>query len=97
MRKGKSPNLDGFTTKFYQSCRPTLREEIWVLVENSKRITSIHCGFYVAFLDLSQKDKKTESLASFRPIVPCNIIYTIVSKVIPHKLKAILPKIISNE
>lgn len=97
IRKGKSPRLDGFTTKFFQACWEILGEEIWTLVEISKRVASIHSKLDAIFIVLVLKDKKGESPASFRPFALCNVIYKIVSKVIANRLKPTLLKIISYE
>ena len=39
----------------------------------------------------------TEDLTHFRPIILCNIIYKIVSKVTANRLKVVLPQIMSKE
>jgi hypothetical protein len=46
---------------------------------------------------LIPKEERVTNTENFRPISFCNVIYKIISKVIAHKLKPILPFIISKE
>ena len=38
MEKGKAPRSDGFTIDFFQSCWDPVKEEIWEVVEESRRM-----------------------------------------------------------
>jgi len=38
MEKGKAPGPDGFTTDFFQSCWDLVKEEMWEVVEESRRM-----------------------------------------------------------
>jgi hypothetical protein len=74
-----------------------LREEVWQLVEESRSSGKVLPTLNATFLTLIPKEERVTNLKNFRPIVLCNVIYKIISKVIALRLKPILPFIISKE
>jgi hypothetical protein len=94
---GKAPGPDGFTTDFFHSCWPMLREEVWQLVEESRSSGKVLPALNATFLTLIPKEERVTNPKNFRPIALCNVIYKIISKVIALRLKPILPFIISKE
>jgi hypothetical protein len=94
---GKVPGPNGFTTNFFHSCWPMLREEVWQLVEESRSYGKVLPALNATFLTLIPKEERVTNTKNFRPISLCNVIYKIISKVIALKLKPILPFIISKE
>lgn len=56
MEKGKALGPDGFIIDFFQSCWDLAKEEIWVVVEESRRIGRILRAFNSTFLTLIPKD-----------------------------------------
>jgi hypothetical protein len=94
---GKAPSPDGFTTEFFHSCWPMLREEVWQLVEESCNSVKFLPTLNATFLTLIPKEERVINPKKFRPITLCNVIYKIISKVIDLRLKPILPFIIFKE
>jgi len=87
MPNGKAPRPNGFTIKI----------EVWEVVEDSRRSSSILKSLNSTFLALISKEEEANTPLKFRPISLCNVLYKIISKVIANKLKPILPGIISEE
>jgi hypothetical protein len=94
---GKAPGPDGFTTDFFHSYWPMLRDEVWQLVEESRSSGKVLPALNVTFLTLIPKEERVTNPKNFKPIALYNVIYKIISKVIALRLKPILPFIISKE
>eukprot|EP00253_Pinus_taeda_P028760 PITA_28760 len=97
MPNDKAPGPDGFTINFYKACWDTVKQEVWEVVEDSKRLGTILKSLNSTFLMLIPKVEEAKTPEKFRPIALCNVIYKIISKVIANRLKSILPGIISEE
>jgi hypothetical protein len=95
---GKAPGLDGFTTNFFHSYWPMLREEVWQLVEEYHSSGKFLLALNATFLTLIPKEERVTNPNNFRPIALCTMIYKIISKFISLRLKPIIPfMIISKE
>eukprot|EP00253_Pinus_taeda_P028496 PITA_28496 len=97
MPNDKALGPDGFTINFYKACWPTIKSEIWEVVEDSRRSGTILKLLNSTFLGLVPKEENAHTPEKFRPIALCNVIYKIISKVIANRLKPILPNLISEE
>eukprot|EP00253_Pinus_taeda_P027470 PITA_27470 len=97
MPNDKAPGPDGFTINFYKACWPTIKSEIWEVVEDSRRSSTILKSLNSTFLALIPKEENAHIPDNFRPIALCNVIYKIISKVIANRFKHILPNLISEE
>eukprot|EP00253_Pinus_taeda_P009477 PITA_09477 len=97
MPNDKSPGSDAFTINFYKACSPTIKSEIWEMLEDSRRSGTILKSINSTFLALIPKEENAHTPEKFRPIALCNVIYKIISKVIANILKPILPYLISEE
>ena len=97
MVKDKEPRPDGFTTKFFHAFWDWMKEEVWALVEDSKKSGNILKALNVTFLTLIPKESGTADPWKLRPIALCNVIYKIISKTISNRLRPLLPLIISPE
>jgi hypothetical protein len=93
----KSPGPDGFTTDFFHHCWAMIREEVWEIIEDSRRSGQVLPALNATFLTLIPKEEKFTHLKQFRPIALCNVIYKLLTKVISKRLKRILSFIISQE
>jgi hypothetical protein len=74
-----------------------IHEEVWKLIEESRVSGKVLPALNATFLTLIPKEERVTNPKNFRPIVLCNVIYKIISKVIAMRLKPILPFIISKE
>jgi len=95
MPKGKSLGLDGFTMDFYQAYWPIVKNEVWEVVEDSRKYKKVLPAFNATFLTLIPTKYKVEKTNNAFPIVLCNVIYKLISKIIVKRLKPIPPTLIS--
>eukprot|EP00253_Pinus_taeda_P015128 PITA_15128 len=72
-------------------------QDIWEIVEDSRRSKTILKSLNSTFIALVPKVEEANTPEKFRPIALCNVIYKIISKVIANRLKVILSGIISQE
>lgn len=56
MEKGKAPGPDGFTVDFFQQCWDLVKDEVWAVVEESRRTGRVLKAFNSTFLTLIPKD-----------------------------------------
>lgn len=56
MDKGIAPGPDGFTVDFFQQCWDLVKEEMWEIVEDSRRSRRILKAFNATFLTLIPKE-----------------------------------------
>lgn len=84
MEKGKALGLDGFTIDFFQSCWDLVKEELWEVVEESKRTKRVLKDFNATFLSLIPKEHGADSLGKFWPISMCNVVLKIITKVMEN-------------
>lgn len=97
MEKGQAPGPDCFTIDFFQKCWDLVKEEIWAVVEESRRMGWVLKAFNSTFLTLIPKEQGAESPGMFRPISLCNVILKIIMKVLANRLKPLMPGLISPE
>ena len=67
------------------------------IVEGSRTKKGVLKAFNATFLTLIPKEAGADTPDKFRPIVLCNVIYKIISKVIGNRLKPLLLLLISPE
>ena len=97
MEKGTAPRPDDFTVDFYQFFWDIVKEEVWEIVEESRRTRRILKAFNATFLTLIPKEQGENTPEKFRPISLCNVILKIVTKVIVNRLKPLLPSLVSSK
>ena len=92
----KAPGLDGMPPVFYQTFWLNIGVEVSDAVLSSLNSGTLLKSINHTFITLIPKVNNPESVAQFRPISLCNVIYKILSKVIVNRLKPILKSIISE-
>ena len=74
-----------------------IRIEVWEILEDSRVTGKVLQALNATFLTLVPKEAHAHQAKQFIPIALCNVIYKLLTKMIVHKLKMILPTIISPE
>lgn len=97
MPPGKSPGPDGFTIDFFHHCWDLIKKDVWEVVEESRTSVVVIPTLNATFLTLILKEERVTNPKQFRPIVLCNVIYKIITKVVANRLKPILTHVISKE
>lgn len=96
MQKDKGLGTDGWTVEFFQHFFESLGNELTEVVEESRVKGLIYEPFNSTFIALVTKNEDPSSYEDFKPILLCNYIYKIISKVIAVRLKPILSRKISK-
>ena len=87
----------GFTMNFFHHFEDLIKLEFWNIVEDSRVSRNIFIGFNATFLTIIAKCKGGDFLEKITPIIMCNVIYKIITKVIANRLKPLLHYLISLE
>ena len=98
VKNGKSPGTDGYTAEFYKFFWRDLGDIV---------LNSLNDAFTIGHLLHTQKqgiitlipkpNKAREDLKNWRPITLLNVEYKLLSGVLAHKIKQVLPNIIGND
>ena len=96
-QKGKSPGPDGFILEFFLGFYDLIKEDIRVVVKESRKFDKVLGRINSTFISLILKKQKTETFDDFRPISCCNMMYKVIEKVIAQRIKPIPSKVISEE
>jgi hypothetical protein len=67
---------------FFHHCWSMVREDVWKLVEESRTSGQVLSALNATFLTLIPKEERVSQPNQFRPIVLCNVVYKIITKVI---------------
>ncbi|XP_042950231.1 uncharacterized protein LOC122282336 [Carya illinoinensis] len=91
----KAPGPYGFSAGFYQDHWDIVGDEVSTAV-----LSFLHSGIMPADLNhtliaLVPKVISPTSVHDFRPISLCNVLYKLISKVLPNRMKGVLSKVIS--
>jgi hypothetical protein len=91
----KAPGPDGLHAVFYKKFWDICGTEITTEVLQALNSGVIPEGWNDTTVVLIPKIDDPENISQFRPISLCNVIYKIISKILAHRLKGILPEVIS--
>jgi len=97
LKEGKAPGPDGFSTTFYHKFWEIIKDEVWQVVEESRAMHWFFPALNTTFIVIIPKEEISNTPKKFRPIVLCNVIYKVISKVVVNRLKPLLPLLISPE
>jgi 23S rRNA U2552 (ribose-2'-O)-methylase RlmE/FtsJ len=81
--------------EFFKDCREVVKHDIYGVVEDSRRSTSILKALNATMVTVIPKENEARTSDHYRPIDICNLVYKIISKVIANRLKSLLPTLIS--
>jgi hypothetical protein len=91
----KAPGPDGLHAIFFKIFWTMMEDELVQEVLNAVNTGVIPEGWNNTVIVMIPKVQNPESVAQFRPISLCNVVYKIISKMLAARLKLILPDIIS--
>lgn len=91
MPANKAPGPDGFPMEFYKAAGTVVRKDLITAVQSFFLFGFLPRSINVTLLSLVPKKTTAEKMSDFRPIACCNMIYKIISRIMAHRLKAILP------
>ena len=97
MAQGKAPSPERFTSNFFHFFWYMIKEDVWTIVEESRKSRGLLKAFNTTFLSLIPKSEGVDVTGKFIPIALCNVIYKIIAKVIANRLKSLLSGLISPE
>ena len=95
-KKDKSPSPDGWPVEFYLHFLDLVGLDILKSIEHSRTDGRVISTLKATFITLIPKCDKPTSLAEFRPISLCNLIYKTISKMVAIRLKLVLDKAMSR-
>jgi hypothetical protein len=96
-QEGKALGPDGFTADFFHLCWNFIKEDVWKLVEESRKMLGVLPTLNSTFITLILKEKRSLTLKSFHPISLCNVILKIITKALANRLKPLLSMLISKK
>ncbi|KAL2231088.1 UNVERIFIED_CONTAM: putative mitochondrial protein [Sesamum indicum] len=91
----RAPGPDGYSSGFYKKAWPVVGQEITKAVLDFFSTGKLLKQINSTILTVIPKVHSPTSVADFRPISCCNVLYKIIAKLIVQKLSVILDKIIS--
>lgn len=97
MPKDKSPGLDGWTQELFQHFFDIMGKDRLDAVEESRTFDKVCGSLNATFLTLNPKEPKPVSFHEYRPIVLCNFVYKVITKLIASRIKDKLASCISEE
>jgi len=89
MHLDKAPGPDGFNAFFFQRNWEMVKDNVVQSVLQFFKTRKILKHINHTFFTLIPKSNEASSLADYRPISCCNIIYKIISKVLSNRLQSV--------
>ena len=96
MEVGTAPGSDGLPPLFYKQYWSKVEQEVTSVVLAILNSGIVPSQLNHTFLTLIPKIHSPRKVTYFRPITLSNVLYKIVAKVLPNRLKILLPKLISE-
>ncbi|XP_024196036.1 uncharacterized protein LOC112199223 [Rosa chinensis] len=97
MHPYKAPRPDGMSPFFFQKYWDLVGSEVCHAVISLLTTKDMPQGLNFTHVVLIPKVKEVQTMSQLQPIALCNVVYKIASKVLANRLKAFLPRIISQQ
>lgn len=91
-----SAGPDGYSSRFYQTCWPIIKEDLMNAVEDFFKGRKMPQAYKATSLFLIPKKEDPEYWTDYRPLSLCNVHYKIITKLLNVRLAGLLPKLISQ-
>ena len=95
MHPEKSPGSDGLNPGFYQRFWPFIGDQIFSTASQWLSTGAFPLGLNNTLIVLIPKCENPSSMKELRPISLCNVLCTLVSKVLANRMKDVLCRLIS--
>ena len=92
----KAPGPDGFTMAFFQKCWSVLEGDILAFFKDFHNQCVFEKSLNATFLCLIPKKTNAVNIKDFRPINLVGSLYKLLAKVLVHRLRGVLDKLISD-
>lgn len=96
MPANKAPGPDGYPMEFYKAAWSVVGKDLVIAVQSFFLYGFMPRSTNATLLSLAPKTTSEEKMSDFRPIACCNVIYKLISKIMAHRLKGILPAAIEQ-
>ena len=93
----KSPGQNGIISEFYISHWEQIKDESFLLVNDTFDKKELTPSQYKGFLTLLHKGREQEDIRNWRPLILLNSDYKIIAKILAERLKVVLPKLIHSD
>lgn len=94
LNANESPGPDGLTSGFFKAAWPLLSQEFTASVSSFFETAFLPAATNATILSLVPKRTGATTVGNYRPIACCNIIYKVISKLLVHRLKPMLPDLV---
>ncbi|KAL0294302.1 UNVERIFIED_CONTAM: hypothetical protein Sangu_3221500 [Sesamum angustifolium] len=95
IEEDRVPGLDGFPSGFFKAAWPVVGAEVTAAVKDFFAMGKLLKQVNATLLTLIPKVIAPSLVADFRPISCCNVIYKIITKILVHRIREVLDKLIS--
>ncbi|KAK4381223.1 Transposon TX1 uncharacterized protein [Sesamum angolense] len=95
IEEDKAPGPDGFSSGFFKGAWPVVGEEVSKAIIDFFKTGRLFKQLNATLLTLIPKVRTPHSVADFRPISCCNVVYKVISKILVSRIREILDLLIS--
>ncbi|KAL0283664.1 UNVERIFIED_CONTAM: Retrovirus-related Pol polyprotein from type-2 retrotransposable element R2DM [Sesamum radiatum] len=95
IEEDKAPGPDGFSSGFFKAAWPVVGEEVSKAIRDFFKTGRLLKQLNATLLTLIPKVRNPQSVAEFRPISCCNVIYKVITKILVSRIREILDHLIS--
>ena len=96
MPANKAQEPDGYPMEFYKAAWTVVEKDLVVAVQSFFLFGLMPRSTNATLHSLVPKITSAEKMSDFRPIACCNVVYKLISKIMAHRIKAILPRAIEK-